>query len=209
VALLSAHRGGPEGTRAPDTLDTIAAACELGVDLVEFDVRVNADGAFVIGHGGPSEVLLSSVLDLIRGRARGHVDLKVNHSEIEIADLCLDRLGPDGFVVTTRFDAGIARLRAARPDVMVGLSLGRQSPWLHRNELFPWRRLERCGANLVAAHHRLARFGVLAGAARRGLPVLVWTLNSDRLIRRAQRDERVWAYTTDYPRRALRLLRIN
>ncbi len=160
MALLSAHRGGPEGTRAPNTLETIAAACELGVDLVEFDVRVNSDGAFVIGHDGPSEVLLSSVLELIRGRARGHVDLKEDHAEIEIADLCLDRLGPDGFVVTTRFDAGISRLRAARPDVVVGLSLGRASPWLHRNELFPWRRTR-------AVRRESGRGPSSAGATRR------------------------------------------
>ncbi len=46
---------------------------------------------------------------------------------------------------------------------------------------------------------------MLRGARRRGLPVLVWTLNSELLIKAAQADERVWAYTTDYPRLALRL----
>jgi hypothetical protein len=37
--------------------------------------------------------------------------------------------------------------------------------------------------------------------------VLVWTLNTPSQIRRAQRDDRVWAYTTDYPRLAQRLAR--
>jgi glycerophosphoryl diester phosphodiesterase len=73
------------------------------------------------------------------------------------------------------------------------------------SELVPWRRLRRCGANLIAAHHGVARLTILAGARRRALPVLVWTLNSEALIRTAQRDDRVWAYTTDYPRLALRL----
>ncbi len=205
MALLSAHRGGPEGTLAPNTLATIDAACDLGVDLVEFDVRVDLAGEFVIGHDGPSALTLRSVLEVIRGRARGHVDLKIDHSEVEIADLCVEFLGVDGFILTTRFDASIARLRAARPDVVIGLSLGRDAPWLAWGELFPWRRLRRCQANLVASHHRLARLGVLSGAARRGLPVLVWTLNREPLIRRAQRDQRVWAYTTDYPRLALQL----
>jgi glycerophosphoryl diester phosphodiesterase len=210
---LSAHRGGPEGHFEPDALATIDATCELGVDLIEFDVRIAADGEFVIGHEAPSATSLRSVLQLIRGRARAHVDLKVARSEVEIVDLCIEILGADGFIVTTRRDASVRRLRTARPDVVVGLSLGRSPfrfgsfvlPLLWLAELFPWRRLRRCGANLVAPHHQLAQLGILEGAKRRGLPVLVWTLNSERLLRVAQGDDRVWAYTTDYPRLALRL----
>lgn len=199
MAKLSAHRGGPEGELTPNALDTIAAAAALGVDLIEFDVRVGPAGEFLIGHDAPSTLTLRSVLEVIAGRARAHVDLKDAVSEVEIADLCTEVLGPDGFIVTTGFDASVRRLRTARPDVMVGLSLHRWS------ELYPWRRLRRCGANLVAVHYRLARLGVAAGAQRRGLPLLVWTLNSPALIRRAQADGRVWAYTTDYPRLAQRL----
>jgi glycerophosphoryl diester phosphodiesterase len=197
----------------PDSLDTIAAACALGVDLVEFDVRLNSVGAFVVGHDGASTLTLAEVLDVVAGRVRAHVDLKVAAREVELADLCTEVLGQGNFVITTRHDGSIRRLRTVRPDVVVGLSIGRAPVrigpvvfwWLRWSELFPWRRLRRCGANLVAPHHQLARLGVLAGAARRGLPVLVWTLNTDPLIRAAQRDDRIWAYTTDYPRRALRL----
>jgi glycerophosphoryl diester phosphodiesterase len=199
VAKLSAHRGGAEGRFVPNSRAAIDAACELGVDLVEFDVRIGAGGAFVIGHDAPSELTLDDVLEVIRGRAQAHVDLKVADREVEIVDRCIDVLGPGGFIVTTGYDVSVARLRASRPDVMVGLSIGRVT------EILPWRRLRRCGANLIAAQHRLARFGVLAGAQRRGLPVLVWTVNSAGLIRRAQGDARVWAYTTDRPRLALGL----
>jgi glycerophosphoryl diester phosphodiesterase len=199
VAKLSAHRGGPEGRLIPNSRAAIEAACELGVDLVEFDVQVGAGGEFVIGHDEPSTLTLREVLDVIKGRSRAHVDLKLAKSEVEIVDLCTEVLGRDGFIVTTGRKVSVARIRRARPDVMVGLSLGRLT------QLYPWRRLRRCGANLIAAHYRVARFGVLAGAQQRGLPVLVWTLNSADLIRSAQRDARVWAYTTDYPRLALEL----
>jgi glycerophosphoryl diester phosphodiesterase len=116
--------------------------------------------------------------------------------------------------MTTRFEASVRRLRTERPDVVVGLSIGRapyrlgplRIPLLAPGELWPWRRLRRCRANLVAPQYQLARFGVLAGAHRRGLPVLVWTLNSPAELRAAQHDERIWIYTTDYPRRALELV---
>ncbi len=113
MAMLSAHRGGPEGEFEPNTLATIDAACALGVDLVEFDVRVNAAGEFVLGHDAPSAVALGSVLETIAGRAMAHVDLKDARGEVEIADLCAEILGPDGFILTTRVDASVARLRAA------------------------------------------------------------------------------------------------
>lgn len=199
MAKLSAHRGGPEGRLVPNSREAIEAAGELGVDLVEFDVQIGPAAQFVIGHDGPSELTLREALALVKGRAQAHVDLKVTEREIEIVDLCTEVLGRDGFIVTTGHDASVARLRAARPDVLVGLSLGRVT------ELYPWRRVRRCGANLIAAHYRIARFGVLGAARRRGLPVLVWTVNTEALIRRAQRDVRVWGYTTDYPRLALEL----
>ncbi len=45
MVKLSAHRGGPEGRLVPNALETIEAACALGVDLVEFDVRTNRPGS--------------------------------------------------------------------------------------------------------------------------------------------------------------------
>jgi glycerophosphoryl diester phosphodiesterase len=218
AAKLSAHRGGPEGRYEPNTLATIARACDLGVDMVEFDVRVARNEAFVVGHDehrhdDPRPTRLDDVLDVIAGHAMGHVDLKDTRCEVEIADRCTARLGADGFVITTAEDVSVQRLRTARPELRVGLSLGRhalelgslQVPLPRPDEIVPWRRLRRCGANLVAANYRLARVGVLAGAHRRGLPVLLWTLNRPAAIRAAQRDDRVWAYTTDYPRLALDL----
>jgi glycerophosphoryl diester phosphodiesterase len=46
---VSVHRGGPEGSNAPNGLDAFRRATSLGVDMVEFEVRVTADGRFVLG----------------------------------------------------------------------------------------------------------------------------------------------------------------
>ncbi|MCW2540208.1 MAG: glycerophosphodiester phosphodiesterase [Frankiales bacterium] len=168
---------------------------------------------FEVRRYAPRIASLTEVLGLLAGRTRAHVDLKDTVKEVEIADLCAQFLGTAGFVITSLEDSSVAALRSARPQFATGLSLGRNTEGLdrlaiarvRRSELRPWSRVERCGASFLAVHHRIARLGVLAGARRRGLPVLLWTLNSAELILAAQRDERVWAYTTDLPRLARRL----
>jgi glycerophosphoryl diester phosphodiesterase len=235
--LLSAHRGGPENLRPANSLAAIDAAARLGVDFVEFDVRVTADEQFVTCHDAcvtdtagrrvpiveltmaeamgsdPAITPLPAVLDAIAGRARGHVDVKDVTHAVPIADACAAVLGVSGFVLTTLDDAVVAEVRARRPEVDVALSLGRDTSALgplaaartRLAELFPAGRVARCTPTKLAVHHRLARAGVLRWAHRHGIPVLLWTLNSERLIRAAQRDRRVWAYTTDFPRLAMRL----
>jgi len=236
TALLSAHRGGPEDRFRPNSVEAIQAACDIGVDFVEFDVRVTRDEQCVVFHehqiefegrrrriasldaaqvyrAMPEIQPLSAVLELIRGRARGHVDLKDPRAELEVADACTAALGADGFVITTLEDLSVRKLRDARPDLLVALTLGRNSIGLRRHqtavlrvsEVFPQGRIRRCGANALAVNYQIARLGVLSWAHRNGLPVLLWTLNTPELITRAQRDPRVWAYTTDYPRLAQQL----
>lgn len=234
ATLLSAHRGGPEDMLAPNSLEAIESALEVGVDLVEFDVRITLDGMFVTAHdavlktprgdtpierltaqevfrGDVGAASLEEVLKLVRGRAKAHVDLKDVGREVEIADICEQFLGPQGFVLTTLEDVSVTAIRQARPHLQVALSLGRdcagmtrrQKFHVRRSELFPSRRVRACNPTMLAVNHQLARKGVLRWASRRSIPVLVWTVNTPDLMNWAWRDGRIWAFTTDYPRMAL------
>jgi glycerophosphoryl diester phosphodiesterase len=50
------------------------------------------------------------------------------------------------------------------------------------SEVWPLRRIRACGADWIAAHHRLARAGVAAACRRHGIGVMVWTVDGDGLI---------------------------
>jgi glycerophosphoryl diester phosphodiesterase len=235
--LVSAHRGGPEGSNAPNSLDAFRNATSLGVDLVEFDVRVTADDRFVTWHDhavwvdgelvpiedltfaelrlhAPDAVDVKDVLHLLRGRARAHVDVKDARLEVELADLCEHVLGADGFVLTTLVDESVRRVRQARPHLHVALSLGRGThglPWwrivsIIHGDLRPGRRIKRCDPTALAMNYRISRAGTLRWAHRRQLPVLVFTINRPRLMRKVAADRRYWAFTTDNPRLALEVL---
>ncbi|TQS46594.1 glycerophosphodiester phosphodiesterase [Cryptosporangium phraense] len=212
--LISAHRGGPEGIHRPNSLEAIQAAVELGVDLVEFDVRRAPDGSLAIAHdsllprpGAEQAPSLRSALEAIQGsRTIAHVDIKETGDEVAIAGLCEQYLGTDGFFVTTTEDESVRVLRTSMPHLSVALSLGKLPaiPALLA-ELFPAGRIARCSPTMLAVNHRLARAGLLRWAHDRGLRVLAWTVNSPGLIQWASEERRLWAFTTDRPRYALAL----
>jgi glycerophosphoryl diester phosphodiesterase len=180
---------------------------------------------------GGSHLLLDRVLEALRGRVRVHLDLKFlsdphdggddgHGHEVALVAHVIDVVGAENVIVTTAEDASVRAVRAwsrnRYPDLPVGLSLGGRGvagrgPWwvlrVRLEDLFPGRRLRRCDANLVVCQKTLARLRIARWAHRRGLPLLVWTVDSPRELRRWLQDPRVWLVTTNHPRRALAVRR--
>jgi len=212
--MVSAHAGQDDPAGA-------LAACP---DFVELDIRRTADGELVAVHdpeapGGQPVAALSyarlcalaggpvprvrDVLALIRGRARGHLDLKVAGGEDEVVRLALDILGPGQFVVTTAVDASVAAIRSRFTDadaVPVALSLGRRV-----SELRPLPRVRRCGATWVAVNQRLALAGVARQCRQAGLTVMIWTVNGNLDMRYWLAGGRADVLITDRPAHAIAL----
>ena len=231
---ISAHRGGSESA-APATWESYRDAVTTGAEYVELDIRRLRDGTLVVyhdpraNHTGPLladltyrdfcaaagyEVpTVAGVCDLLAGRAIAHLDLKEIGYEADVVKLALDRLGAGQFVATTLEDPSVAAIKRGFPEVRTALSLGRSLAEIRAwrrlpsrlADLFAYRRVRACGADWVAAHHRLARFTVLRMCARRGVGAMVWTVNQDPALRSFLDDPRVDVLITDRPRRALAL----
>lgn len=198
--LIVGHRG--MAGRPENSLEAFSSAIALGVDAVEFDVRRTGDGALVAWHDDrlPSGEAVSAVterharatvphLASVREVAEScadsgvtlQIDLKeVGHERESVAEV--ERIvGAERLFVTTMEDVSVRSLKRARPELRVGLSLGARRPgdtWLRRGlEVVPWRRVARCGADLLSVQHRLASHGVFLQARALGFPVLVWTVD--------------------------------
>src|SRR6478672_2631667 len=114
----------------------------------------------------------SSGAAVVRGRKKVHLDLKflsdpddggdIGHGhEVELVEHVIEVMGPENVVVTTLEDESVAAIRGwsrtRYPDLLVGLSLGRDVEGPLRwdslrvlfAEFFPARRVRSCGANLV------------------------------------------------------------
>ena len=215
--LVSAHRC--------LTRESIEAALRLGVDYVEFDLQRCSDGTLVLNHDPvdvppPDALSYDDALDLLAGRSRAHLDVKFyGDGVVDAVAHAVAHLGTDRLVVTTLDDESVAAVRAwsdqHAPALLVGLSLGRGvtgSPFLRQvrvriSELWPGRRYGRSRANLVVAHHWLARLTVARFARNHGLPLLVWTVDTAPALRYWTRTGRAWLVTTNHPDIALRLRR--
>ncbi|ABL82087.1 MULTISPECIES: glycerophosphodiester phosphodiesterase [unclassified Nocardioides] len=214
MTLVSAHRC--------LTHAAIEAAIALGADYVEFDVQRIADGSLVLLHDlvddPPAGTLrYDEALALLAGRARAHLDLKLRGGEIPIVTEAIARLGTDRLLVTTHHDEAVRALRAWADreghDLQVGLSLGQGvkgfSLWhairVRASELFPGVRYRAAGANVVVAHHWLARLRVRRFARRHRLPLVVWTVDTPRSLAHWMRPGRAWLVTTNQPQVALDL----
>ncbi|MET0953554.1 MAG: glycerophosphodiester phosphodiesterase family protein [Aeromicrobium sp.] len=188
MALVSAHRGGSGNEHsAQNTLDAFEAAIAMGCDYVEFDVRLTADGTPVIFHDdeldgvdgrlsiaghrldeftGVVLVTLDSVLELIAGRIKAHVDLKVAGDDVRLVAHIVAALGVDDVVVTTAEDSSVRRIRrwsrTHAPGLLVGLSSSPRSwggiPWKRRlvriEAAFPRTRVRLSQANLSSCRTR-------------------------------------------------------
>ncbi|TIC86519.1 glycerophosphodiester phosphodiesterase [Nocardioides sp. GY 10127] len=176
----------------------------------------------------PQHLLFEDVLRALAGRARAHVDLKLTSPEalyarpeetheVAATRLALAHLPAADVIVTTLVDESVRAVRdwadAEGHDILVGLSLGRpvdELPWWGQlttrlSEIRPARRVARSRANLVVAQHAIARLGAASFARHHGIPLLVWTVDTERGLRYWLRPGRAWLVTSNHPARALDL----
>lgn len=213
--LISAHRC--------NTPETVREAAAIGADYAEFDVRRAGDGTLVCSHDPVTDPAglsrLGDVLAAVADCGMGaHVDLKGADADRwaeEVADRCAEALDLDRVIFTTGSGQAAARLarwaEAHHVPPLVGLTVGQSTAHLRLpaavrariGELYPTRRWRASGAGVLVAHHVLARVRLLRWARRREVRVLVWTVDSPRIVAAALRDPRVWMVTTNHPAAAV------
>jgi glycerophosphoryl diester phosphodiesterase len=171
----------------------------------------------------------AEALALLQDGVRAHLDLKFAAPEatydgpddqtweVAATEQAVAALGADRVLVTTLVHRGVAAVRRwsreRHPDLLVGLSVGRSRrglPW-HRqiagrlSELFPGRRVAECDPHVIVANKWLARLALARWAHRRGLLLLVWTVDEPTLLRRWMADPWCWVVTTNRVPEAIRL----
>jgi glycerophosphoryl diester phosphodiesterase len=226
---IVAHRGASANAHE-NTISAFQLAITSGAEYAELDVRRTKDAVLVVHHdsqiagnaidgstfrllevaaqeSGYTLARLEDVLGVCRGKIKLDIELKEDGYENEVMSLVRSQFEDQDLVITSFSDLCLQRIKQISPVTRCGLLLGRDKPknvlvtrW---RELFPARRLAKIGANFVAPHHRLLRFGFSKRMRSAGIPIWVWTVNDPGLIRTILADASVEAVITDVPELAL------
>jgi glycerophosphoryl diester phosphodiesterase len=216
--LIVAHRGA-WGEFSQNSLPALEAAINAGCEMVELDVRRTRDGRLIAVHDArargkpvssldheelknrlkPGQApLLEEMLELASGRIGLDIELKEDGYLQSVLPMLRD-FDPAQYVLTSFLDEVLTAVRGITPRARTGLLIG---PGQARRLQA---RLTACGATFLAVHAGLARTGLLAWAANRGLESYVWTVNDRRALRALLTDDRVTAVITDRPTLALQM----
>ncbi len=200
--LVIGHRGA--AARAPEnTLESLRAAVAAGADIVEFDVGRDLHLAHSADERPADVVTLDDALAYLAEAGLGvHLDAKLPGYEAELVD-ALRRHGLEGrALVSTAFGAttrrleqlapllpraigyprdryGVSRFRWPAPLTRAGASALRAAMPLRVPLL-----LRRSRANVLSLHHTLCSRSAVSASQRAGAPVLAWTVNDPRQVRR-------------------------
>jgi glycerophosphoryl diester phosphodiesterase len=181
--------GGASALAPANTLASFDAAREVGIDMVEFDVRA-WNGELVLAHtvfharrGG--NVRLSDALRHLSGRRFEDVELNVDVKHVGCEAALLDRLHTAGLLertlISSQVPAVVDRVRALEPRARAGISIGGRIARVSRR----WRDW-RAGAlsglhagrwDALMAQHRLVDGALLGDVAERGGRLYAWTVN--------------------------------
>ena len=229
--MIIAHRGASSLARE-NTIGSFKKAIEIGVDMIEFDVRRTRDQALIVHHdelieGKPVKELtydeiskmaigqgfsiptFEEVLKFMSGKIKLDVEIKEEGYEKEVVELLLKYFKKDQFVMTSFYDFCIRKIKDDYPDIKTGLILGTSKPknfiLTRISEFFPHKRCRKAKADFLVPHWRLLWFGFLDRAKRENRPVFVWTVNDQRRIWKMLHDERIDAIITDKPYLAIAL----
>ncbi len=186
--------GGASALVPANTLASFDAAVEVGVDMVEFDVRAYR-GELILAHTifdarrRPCVHLSAALAHLAAPRFDGvGINLDVKHVGVEAA--LLEALGHAGLLqralVSSQVTEVLDRVRALEPAVLTGISVGgrvarasqRWRDW--RAEVLDGLSTRRWDA--LMAQHRLVDAGLVADVMARDGSLYAWTVNERGVI---------------------------
>jgi glycerophosphoryl diester phosphodiesterase len=191
--------GGASALVPANTLASFDAAREIGIDMVEFDVRA-WDGDLVLAHtvlharrGG--NLRLSDALDHLSTRRFEDVELNVDVKHVGCEAALLDGLRHASLLERTLISSQVPdvldRVRSLEPRTRLGISIGGRISRLSRRWR-DWRSGALAGLHgrrwdALMAQHRLVDDALLCDVVDRGGRLYAWTVNERAAIASFQR----------------------
>lgn len=220
---IIAHRGALLGT-PEHSIASCERVIELGVDMIEFDVRRTKDNVFIayhdktIGHRyinhltyqkiteiayrqGQQVLEIVEILKLARDRVHLDIELKEEGYEQEVIELVLGYLSQHEFIVTSFNPASLLKIKICYPGVKTGLLFGRNKlkyrvPTKILGTLLN-RKEDNIRTDFLAPNFRVLRPDLLEKAKLNSQAIVTWTVNREMVLRKLIHENQVHGIVTD------------
>jgi glycerophosphoryl diester phosphodiesterase len=203
--------GGAGAVVRGNTLASFDAAIDIGVDMIEFDVRCSK-GDLVLAHGPVDALLrdcptLDQALDHLRQPRFADVELNVDVKSPGCEATILAALRRRGMtsraLVSSRIAPVLDRVKELDPNVQTGISIGGRVA-RHPQHWQDWRRavLDAIAGgrfDALMANHKLVGEALVDAVRDRGGDLYCWTVDSRAVVERLEQLE-VSGITTNDPR---------
>lgn len=211
MSLERIGHGGASALERANTLASFDAARQIGVDHIEFDVRLWRD-QLVLAHTSlharrAGNLRLSEALEHLCDPAFAGIGLHLDVKQLGSEAVILAQLRRTGLLerslLCSQIPAVLDRFRALDPEVQVGISVGGRLARASQRWA-DWRRGVLAGLadgrwHALMVQHRLVDAALVDSVARHGSRLYAWTVNERALID-ALRELGVHGITTADPR---------
>ena len=222
---IISHRGKIDLSSSENDLIGIQEAINLGVDMVEFDVRKTSDEVLVCHHDAKvngvsvsnitynslknsNERLckLDEVLSLCKGKIGVNLEIKEEGFETKAVDLLVADFSYDDIFVTSFIPSVIRSVKAQDSKIVSGLLLGDAMSYqvFYRivKEAISMNDFYYSKADFISPYYKVYEMGLMYNFQKNGVPIQLWTVNELKLLKDLINSD-IHSVVTDVPSQIL------
>lgn len=222
---IISHRGKIDLSSSENDLRGIQEAINLGVDMVEFDVRKTSDEVLVCHHDAKvngvsvsnitynslknsNERLckLDEVLSLCKGKIGVNLEIKEEGFETKAVDLLVDNFSYDDIYVTSFIPSVIRSVKSQDSKIVSGLLLGDAMSYqvFYRivKEAISMNDFYYSKADFISPYYKIYEMGLMYNFQKNGVPIQLWTVNELKLLKDLINSD-IHSVVTDVPSQIL------
>ena len=222
---IISHRGKIDLSSPENDLRGIQEAIDLGVGMVEFDVRKTSDEVLVCHHDGKvngvsvsslsyeslrnsNEHLcrLEEVLSLCKGKVGVNLEIKEEGFEARVVDLLIANFSYDNIYVTSFIPSVIRSIKSQDLKIVSGLLLGDAMSYqvFYRivKEAISMEDFYYSKADFISPYYKIYEMGLMRNFQKKGIPIQLWTVNELKLLKDLINSD-IQSIVTDVPSQIL------
>ena len=222
---IISHRGKIDLSSPENDLRGIQEAIDLGVGMVEFDVRKTSDEVLVCHHDGKvngvsvsslsyeslrnsNEHLcrLEEVLSLCKGKVGVNLEIKEEGFEARVVDLLIANFSYDNIYVTSFIPSVIRSIKSQDLKIVSGLLLGDAMSYqvFYRivKEAISMEDFYYSKADFISPYYKIYEMGLMRNFQKKGIPIQLWTVNELKLLKDLINSD-IQSIVTDVPSKIL------